>query len=74
MDEQVIQVRKDLQNQFGPREWRLNLRAGPDSVLILAECSLLISKPEAMALDLSDPRLPYVHASRPHPSLPGDWQ
>jgi hypothetical protein len=55
MDEQEVQVRKDLQNQFGSRGWRLNLRAGPECVLILAECLLLISKPEAMALDLSDP-------------------
>jgi hypothetical protein len=74
MDEQVVQVRKDLQNQFGSQQWRLNLKAGPDCVLILAECSLLISKPEVMALDLSDPRLPYVHASRPHHSLSDDWQ
>jgi len=40
--------------------------------LNLAECLVLVSKPEAMALDLTDPRLPYVPVSRPRPLLPAN--
>jgi hypothetical protein len=70
MDAQVDYVRKDLQNHFGSAEWHLNLRAGPECILILAECLLLVSKPEAMALDLTGLGLPYVLVSMPHPLLP----
>ncbi|PVH69944.1 hypothetical protein DL98DRAFT_661415 [Cadophora sp. DSE1049] len=59
MDEQVIQVGKELQAQVRSQQWGLNVRAGPECVLILAECQLLSSKSQAMALDLSGSGLPY---------------
>jgi hypothetical protein len=68
MDEQVFQVRNDLHNQFGSREWHLNLKAGPECVLALAECLILVSKPEVIALELKDPRLLYVPACQSQPS------
>jgi hypothetical protein len=60
MDEQVAQVGKDLQRQFTSREWGFNLKAGPECVMILAECKLLVSKEAAMAINLSGSDLPYV--------------
>lgn len=68
MDEQVVQVRNDLHNQFGSREWHLNLKAEPECVLALAECLILVSKPEVIALELKDLRLPYVLPDSQSPS------
>ncbi|KAL7623140.1 hypothetical protein AAE478_006821 [Parahypoxylon ruwenzoriense] len=59
MSEQVVQVGKELQTQARSQQWGLNVRAGAECVLVLAECQLLASKPEAMALDLSNSGLPY---------------
>ncbi|KEF60920.1 uncharacterized protein A1O9_02484 [Exophiala aquamarina CBS 119918] len=56
---QSLQAHSDFQKQLGAREWHLNLRAGPDCILILAEALLVVSRREAMALDLSGPGLKY---------------
>jgi len=53
MDEQVYRTRGEFHQQLSSRQWHLNLRAGPESVLLLAECQLLVSKPETLALELS---------------------
>ncbi|KEF56495.1 uncharacterized protein A1O9_08076 [Exophiala aquamarina CBS 119918] len=50
-----LQAHSDLQKQFGAREWKLNLKAAPNCILILAEALLVVSKRETMALDLSGP-------------------
>lgn len=56
MSSEVQRVRSDIQGG----DWHVDIQAAPACVLVLAECKLLITRLDAMRLELKGPGLQYT--------------
>ncbi|KAH7144229.1 hypothetical protein B0J13DRAFT_622795 [Dactylonectria estremocensis] len=57
--QQLLSLRDELKNYLKPQEWGIQIQGAPQCVILMAQCKLLVSKPSAMALQLTGSGLKY---------------
>ncbi|KAK2040032.1 hypothetical protein LZ31DRAFT_604988 [Colletotrichum somersetense] len=57
-DRQLQRPLRDIASELKPLFWGRQIQGAPKSVILMAECKVLASKPSAMTLDLSEFNLP----------------
>ena len=61
LDTQVARLEKSFQEEDYNRDWSRDIRAAPECVWILAECLLITSKSDGLAIELKGQGLEYNH-------------